>query len=86
MATAVFYTRSLQELPKLSMTDVHCICNMSKVPSFKMDKGFRLYVGTYIHNYEGVDSTEAWSVHYLIPACSEYQKHTVALALRISHL
>nr|XP_033935584.1 uncharacterized protein LOC117443882 [Pseudochaenichthys georgianus] len=47
-----FYTRCLQELPKLKMSDVHRICRTTKAPASKLDKGFKLYAASYIHNYE----------------------------------
>ncbi|KAF1384192.1 hypothetical protein PFLUV_G00139780 [Perca fluviatilis] len=50
---ALFYSRCLQELPKMSITDVHRICRLtSKTPASKMDKGFRLYASSYIFDYE----------------------------------
>lgn len=38
------YTRFLQELPKISICDVHCICRAtSKTPALERDKGLKLY-------------------------------------------
>ncbi|KAL3057139.1 hypothetical protein OYC64_007597 [Pagothenia borchgrevinki] len=49
---ATFYTRCLQELPKLNISDVHRICRTTKAPASKLNKGFKLYAASYIHNYE----------------------------------
>jgi hypothetical protein len=52
---ALFYSRCLQELPKMSISDVHRICRLtSKTPATKMDKGFKLYASSYIFDYEGL--------------------------------
>ena len=54
MAAAPFYTRCLEELPKMKMSDVHRIVKASsKASNSLLDKGFRLYVSSYIFNYEG---------------------------------
>ncbi|XP_077102505.1 uncharacterized protein LOC143753718 [Siphateles boraxobius] len=49
-----FFTRSLQDLPSITANDVHRIIQTtSKTPTSKKDKGFKLYVSSYINNYEG---------------------------------
>ena len=53
-AVFTFYTRCLDEVPKMKVTDVHRLVKaISKAPTSLLDKGFRLYVSTYIFNYEG---------------------------------
>ncbi|XP_051965505.1 uncharacterized protein LOC127631432 [Xyrauchen texanus] len=48
-----FFTRSLQDLPSITANDVHRIIQTtSKTPTSKKDKGFKLYVSSYINNYE----------------------------------
>ncbi|KAK7151608.1 hypothetical protein R3I94_008063 [Phoxinus phoxinus] len=49
---ATFYTRCLQDLPRINVTDVHRICKTTKAPSSKLEKGFKLYAASYIHGYE----------------------------------
>ena len=52
--SAVFYTRCLDELPKIKVTDVHRITKASsKSPTSLLNRGFSLYVSSYIFNYEG---------------------------------
>ncbi|KAK0153218.1 hypothetical protein N1851_005090 [Merluccius polli] len=47
--------RSLQDVPRLTVNDVHRIVQAtSKTPTAKKDKGFKLYVSSYIHNYEAL--------------------------------
>lgn len=54
MATVQFYTWCLQELLKMNVTKIHYICrNTCKGLFIKLEKGFRLYASSYIHNYEG---------------------------------
>ena len=54
MAGAPFYTRCLEELPTIKISDVHRIVKeRSKASNSLLDKGFRLYVSSYIFNYEG---------------------------------
>ncbi|CAB1354054.1 unnamed protein product, partial [Coregonus sp. 'balchen'] len=51
---ALFYTRCLQELPKITVTDVHRLAKTSsKAPTSKLEEGFKLYVSSYLFNYEG---------------------------------
>lgn len=50
----IFYTRCLQELVKMRISDVLRIDKSTfKTPSTKMDKGLKLYASSYIFNYEG---------------------------------
>ena len=50
----VFFTRSLQVLPAVTVDDViRIIQTTSKTPTSKKDKGFKLFVSSYINNYEG---------------------------------
>ncbi len=52
-----FYTRSLQELPWITVNDVNRIVRLASVtPSSKKEKGFKLYVSSYIDNFEGTYS------------------------------
>ena len=51
---AAFFTRSLQELPKMNFNDVSRIIAHNSLTSAAMkNKGFKLYVTNYINNYEG---------------------------------
>ncbi|XDV37930.1 hypothetical protein PO909_007468 [Leuciscus waleckii] len=59
---ALFYTRCLQELPKLTITDVHRLCkSSSKSPTSKLEKGFKMYASSYIHGYEVSNKDRATS-------------------------
>ena len=50
----LFFTRSLANLPNLSVDDVHRIVNKhSPAPQSKREKGFKFYISQYIHNFEG---------------------------------
>ena len=49
---AAFFTRSLLDLPTISLTDVSRIIQANSATARK-DKGFKLYVSNYVHNYEG---------------------------------
>ncbi len=52
-----FYTRCLQELPRITVNDVSRIVRLASVtPSSKKEKGFKLYVSSYIDNFEGTYS------------------------------
>ncbi len=52
-----FYTRCLQELPRITVNDVNRIVRLASVtPSSKKEKGFKLYVSSYIDNFEGTYS------------------------------
>ena len=51
---AAFFTRSLLDLPTISLTDVSRIIQAnSATATARKDKGFKLYVSNYVHNYEG---------------------------------
>ncbi|MED6250352.1 hypothetical protein ATANTOWER_030483 [Ataeniobius toweri] len=53
-AMALYYTRCLQDLPKVSVNDVlRLIRALSSAPRCKKEKGFKFYVSNYIDNYEG---------------------------------
>jgi hypothetical protein len=48
------YTRCLQELPKVNVNDVNTIVRKFAVtPRSKKEKGFKLYISSYIDNFEG---------------------------------
>ncbi|XP_076855008.1 uncharacterized protein LOC143509963 isoform X2 [Brachyhypopomus gauderio] len=48
-----FYTRCLRDLPNFTINDVHRIVRITSVSSTsKREKGFKLYVSSYIDNYE----------------------------------
>lgn len=48
------YTRCLQELPAINVNDVNRIVRLSAVtPNSKKEKGFKLYISSYIDNFEG---------------------------------
>ncbi len=52
-----FYTRCLQELPRITVNDVNRIVRLAlATPSSKNEKGFKLYVSSYIDNFEGTYS------------------------------
>ncbi|XP_016114427.1 uncharacterized protein [Sinocyclocheilus grahami] len=47
------FTRCLQDLPKISISDIHRIVDAwSPAPTSKRNKGFKFYISSYIHNYE----------------------------------
>ena len=51
---AMFYTRCLQDLPKLSISDVHRLVRKGcSVPRSKWEKGYKMYLSSFIDNYEG---------------------------------
>ncbi len=51
---ALFYTRCLQDLPRLTINDVDRLVKKScPTPSSKREKGFKMYIASYIDNYEG---------------------------------
>ncbi|XP_076857207.1 uncharacterized protein LOC143510856 [Brachyhypopomus gauderio] len=48
-----FYKRCLQDLPKITINDVQRIIQASTAaPRSKREKGFKMYVSSYIDNYE----------------------------------
>lgn len=50
---ALFYSRCLQDLPKLTISDItRLIGELSSAPRSKKEKGFKFYVSNYIDNYE----------------------------------
>ncbi|KAL6470614.1 hypothetical protein MHYP_G00217330 [Metynnis hypsauchen] len=50
---AFFYTRCLQDLPCLTINDVDRLVKMScTTPSSKREKGFKMYIASYIDDYE----------------------------------
>ncbi|KAI4871214.1 hypothetical protein NFI96_003480 [Prochilodus magdalenae] len=50
-----FYTQCLQDLPKVTINDVqHIIQASSTAPRSKREKGFKMYISSYIDNYEAV--------------------------------
>ena len=54
MANATFFTRSLQDLPKLTVDDVHRIVDKNtSAPTSKREKGFKFYISSYISDFEG---------------------------------
>ena len=49
-----FFTRCLQDLPQININDVHrIVTSASETPASKNEKGFNMYLGSYIDNYEG---------------------------------
>nr|XP_020452538.1 COX assembly mitochondrial protein homolog [Monopterus albus] len=62
----------VEELPKMKTTDVHRICSsMSKTPGSKLDKGFKLYASSYIHDYKGRATLFLSSTSYKDPTFFE---------------
>ena len=48
------YTRCLQELPAVNVNDVNNIVRqLSVTHKSKKEKGFKLYISSYIDNFEG---------------------------------
>ncbi|XP_076836752.1 uncharacterized protein LOC143482301 [Brachyhypopomus gauderio] len=48
-----FYTRSLQDLPRITINDVTRIIHTScRTSSTMKEKAFKLYISSYVHNYE----------------------------------
>ena len=51
---ALFYSRCLQDLPRLTVNDIDRLVTTScAAPNSKREKGFKMYIGSYIDNYEG---------------------------------
>lgn len=51
---ALFYSRCLQDLPRLTVNDIDRFVKTScAAPKSKREKGFKMYIGSYIDNYEG---------------------------------
>lgn len=51
---STFYTRSLQDLPKITISDVNRLMKAwSSTPRSKREKGYKMYLSSYIDNYEG---------------------------------
>lgn len=49
-----FFTRCLQDLPQININDVHrLVKSATETPASKNEKGFKMYIGSYIDNYEG---------------------------------
>lgn len=67
----MFYLKFLQELPKMSRTDVHRICRLTSKTATKMDKGFMLHA-SYICDYEGMYLLTLAVVVLLITKFSHY--------------
>lgn len=54
ITTMAFFTRSLQDVPKVTVNDVsRIIQKLCHTSTTKKEKGFKLYVSSYIHNFEG---------------------------------
>lgn len=48
------WTNNLSIIPEISMSDVVTIIQKhSKVPTKHLDKGYRFFHGSYVHNIEG---------------------------------
>ncbi|XP_037545850.1 uncharacterized protein LOC119422545 [Nematolebias whitei] len=83
-----FFTRSLQDLPTISVNDVYRIIQtFSKAPTSKKDKGFKLYVSNYINKYE-VSNKEAGEVTVRAECFQSMRKsqkpHCLSMVLRES--
>ena len=50
---AMFYTTCLQDLPKLTISDVHRLVRKVLTPRSKREKGHKMYLSSFIDNYEG---------------------------------
>ena len=51
---ALFYTRSLRDLPEVSYTDVYRLASEnSRTPDSKLNKGMKFSSGKYYFNVEG---------------------------------
>ncbi|CAL8293135.1 unnamed protein product [Arctogadus glacialis] len=56
---AMFFTRCLQDLPKLTISDVHRLVQKGCVaPRSKREKGYKMYLLSYIDNFEGKFQTD----------------------------
>ncbi len=54
MAGGLSFSWCLTDLPAIGVSDVHRIADaLSRMPRSKRDKGFKMYISSYIHNYEG---------------------------------
>lgn len=51
---ALFSSRCLTDMTKMTINDVHRICKASvKAPKSKLEKGFRVYANSFVFEYEG---------------------------------
>ncbi|KAJ8016002.1 hypothetical protein DPEC_G00002600 [Dallia pectoralis] len=79
---ALFYSRCLQDLPKITISDVHRLVQAaSSAPRSKREKGFKMYISSYIDNYE-VDISVA---EYSCVAGTALCNHNVALLFQTAH-
>ena len=54
MASGLSFSRCLTDFPTIGVSDVHRIESaLSQTLRSKRDKGFKMYISSYIHNYEG---------------------------------
>ena len=61
---ALFYSRCLQDLPSISISDVHRLVQTgSSAPRSKREKGFKMYLSSYIDNYEGKFKQQHYGSH-----------------------
>ncbi|XP_051963284.1 uncharacterized protein LOC127629976 isoform X3 [Xyrauchen texanus] len=59
----MLYTRCLQDLHRVNINYVHrLVQSNSKTSSSKHENGFKLYISSYIHDYEVSDKNEAGEV------------------------
>ena len=61
-----FFTRCLQDLPQININYVHRIAkSASETPASKNEKWFKMYIGSYIDNYEGESVTDIPSYNHI---------------------
>lgn len=79
MATALFYSRCLQDLPKVNISDVHRIVHAgSSAPRSTREKGFKFYISSYIDNYEGKFS-HPWASQFCSGKLADSQPNCLTL-------
>ncbi|CAJ0600743.1 unnamed protein product [Cylicocyclus nassatus] len=83
---AVFYTRCLQDLPKITITDVHRIVQAaSSTPRSKREKGYKMYISSYIDNYEDRVPVDIAVAECSCVAGTALCNHNVALLFQTAH-
>ncbi|KAK0131248.1 hypothetical protein N1851_034070 [Merluccius polli] len=81
---ASFYTRCLQDLPKMSISDVHRLVRMgSSTPKSKREKGYKMYLSSYIDNYEVSNKDPAGRVSIRAVCYRSMRKHEKPHDLRV---
>ena len=52
--SAVFWSSSLDLLPKIGMKDVEAFVNLEKSPKSGLAKGYKFFVEGFVHEFQGL--------------------------------